>query len=133
MADGRSNPDWDVMRSYVFWLMQHAEGAVTLLLPQEPPRTISTMRTLADGWAFQHRLIETLTITADALRDAAGSLATAHRVAAAVEVAAPKPEEIEQLQRDLRTLSELVKRDQHAAAVSALLASAADRLETLPA
>ena len=64
-----------------------------------------------------------------ALADAAGSLATAHRVAAEIKVPAPTAQQIGQLESDLRSLSEFVKRDQRAAAASAFFASAAAALQ----
>lgn len=131
MANGRSADDWAVIKSYLYWLLQHAQGRVALRLPEGPPRTIEACRTLANGWAVEHRLTETLQLTSDALKDASGSLAAAHRTAAAVVVVAPSPAEIAQLETDLRSLSEFVKRDLRARAVSEFLASAAERLESM--
>jgi hypothetical protein len=120
--------DWDVMRSYIHWLTQFAQGR-DLDLPDAPPKTIEGLRILVDSWALEHRLDQTLALTTDALADAAGSLATAHRVAAEIKVPAPTPQQIGELETDLRSLSEFVKRDQRAAALSAFFASAAEALQ----
>ena len=127
MATIRSS-DWDVIRSYIHWLTQFVQGR-TLDLPATPPKTIEGLRILVNSWAFEHQLDETLVLTTDALKDAAGSLAAAHRVAAAIKVPAPTQQQIGQLETDLGSLSQFVKRDQRAAAVSGFLASAADALQ----
>jgi hypothetical protein len=132
MPEARSSADWDAIRNYLYWLMQHAQGRVTLLLPTRPPTTVQDMRTLASGWFFEHQLSETLRLTSDALRDASGSLADAHRVAAAIVVSAPSREDLIQVGASLRRLSVFVKRDQRAAAVSSFLATAAETLESRP-
>ena len=120
--------DWDVIRAYIHWVTQFAQGR-HLDLPNAPPTTIEGLRILVNSWAFEHRLDQTLELTTTTLADAAGSLAAAHRVAAESKVLAPTPQEVGQLETDLRSLSEFVKRDQRAAAVAAFFASAADALQ----
>jgi hypothetical protein len=121
--------DWDVIRAYAHWLTQFAQGR-NLDLPDTPPKTIEGLRILVNSWAMEHRFDQTLELTTDALADAAGSLAAAHRVAAAIKVLAPTAQQAGQLETDLRSLGEFVKRNQRAAAISAFFASAAEALRS---
>lgn len=131
MASVFQDHDWNIMRHYIYWLLQDADGKITLPLGRTVPEDVGDVYFLIQGWTFEFRLDETLRLTGDALKDASNSLAEAHRVAAAIQVNAPDSAEAEQLEGDLRALSDFVKRDQRAKALSDFFAGAADVISSM--
>jgi len=133
MAGAFKADEWQDVRKYLYWLLQDADGKVTLPLGERPPRNANDIHFMIQGWEFEISLDKTLELTADALKDARGTLAQAHHAAAAVQINAPTVADAAQLEADLRSLSGFVKRDQRARALSSFFGSAADAIHGMTA
>jgi hypothetical protein len=129
MAGAFRADDWKDVRKYIYWPLQDADGKITLPLGDRPPRSANDIHFMVQGWEFEFRLDETLRLTAEALKDASGALTEAHRVAAAVRIAAPTTAKAAELTRDLRSLSRFVQHDQRARALSSFFAGAAEAID----
>lgn len=133
MAGAFGAEDWQDVRKYIYWLLQDADGRITLPLGDRPPKNANDIHFMIQGWEFEFRLNETLRLTADALKDASGTLTQAHRIAAAVQINEPTAADATRLEGDLRSLSGFVRRDQRARALSSFFASAADAIHGMTA
>jgi hypothetical protein len=130
---GLSDWQWNVLRSYVYLLLQDANDSLVdpagnvlhLPLPATAPSSIDDIIKLIRPWSFPISLSEELELTAEALKDASGSLAAAHDLAASVMVNSPSQSDIFRVSQDLSNISDYVKNDQQVAALSDFFAGAA--------
>jgi hypothetical protein len=130
MSAALRDEDWEILRRYIYLLLVIANGK-SLPLPRTPPRTLNDIDFFVQGAEFEIRLDKTLELTADALKDASGTLTEAHRAAAAIQVGAPTSELAEQLAKDLHALGALVKADDTATRLSGFFATAAATVNAL--
>jgi hypothetical protein len=124
---------WELNRQFIYCLLYCANEGLSIsnFTNSSPPLSDDEKLSLIRGVSFEIDLDQALTLTANALKDASGSLAAAHDAAAAVTVDAPTSIEYDALEVDLEKLSLYVKRDQTAKALSGFLADAANSISAL--
>lgn len=119
------DPEWNLIRKVTYWTLLSLDGKIDLPPGTTMPTNIRELDFYARGLSFEFQLDQTLQLTSETLRQVAANMGVFHRLAAAIIVNAPSPQEIAALQADLEAISNDLKRDQRFKAGVALAGAVA--------